>query len=124
MSNRSDKSRKRGPRGFTLVEVLVAALLFAIGMVALVAMQFTALDGYASARDVTQATQAGQRVIQMMRTEAQQWRSSSSTLTFPYETDMDGDGNDDFDTSTGSAILRKTRGANSWDWNRVFVFPM
>ncbi|MFB6351728.1 MAG: prepilin-type N-terminal cleavage/methylation domain-containing protein [Bradymonadaceae bacterium] len=110
-------------RGFTLVEVLVATLLFAIGMIAVMAIQFSALGGYTSARNVTQATQVGRRVIQMMRMESQAWQGSSSP-EFPYNHDMDGDGNADFDDSQGDAILSKVSGSNHWKWNRVFVRPV
>jgi prepilin-type N-terminal cleavage/methylation domain-containing protein len=65
-------------RGFTLVEVLIASFLFAVGMVAAMAMQYTALGGYTGARDLTNATEMAERVISIMKAESQQWRSGTA----------------------------------------------
>ena len=44
------KNGKRGDHGFTLIEVLFALVIFTIGMLAVMAMQVTSINGNASAR--------------------------------------------------------------------------
>ena len=77
MSKQTEQTGK-GRRGFTLVEVLIASFLFAVGMVAAMAMQYTALGGYTGARDLTNAAEMAERVIGVMKAESQQWRSGSA----------------------------------------------
>lgn len=117
---REKRPGSRGERGFTLVEVLVSALLFAIGMIALIAMQYSALGGYTSARDVSQATQVGDRVIQIARLEAQQWRQNKdlTDLSFPYGK-SDSSLNALHDVS--GSILNQ---ADGWSWSSVFPHPV
>jgi len=117
---REQRPTTEGPRGFTLVEVLVAALLFAIGMIALVAMELSALGGYASARDLSKGTQVGQRVLQIARLEAQQWRQNTdlSNVEFPYH---DTTTSDNAMTNVDGSLLQM---ADSWTWERVFTQPV
>ena len=70
----TDAQPPAAQQGFTLVEVLIASFLFAVGMVAAMAMQYTALGGYTNARDLTNATDLSERVIELMKAESQQWR--------------------------------------------------
>lgn len=76
--NDGEREGPRQGRGFSLVEVLIAALLFATLMIAVLGMQYTALDGYVQAREVTHASQAGQRVLDIMQVEAHGWRDNNS----------------------------------------------
>ena len=50
------KTRKRiGQQGFSLIEVMVAITIFAIGLLAVVTMQLTAIKGNSYSRRMTEA---------------------------------------------------------------------
>lgn len=51
-------------RGFTLVEVLVAITIFAIGLLALAGMQLTAINGGATSQRVTAAVGLADGIVQ------------------------------------------------------------
>lgn len=51
-------------RGFTLIEVLVAITIFAIGLLALAGMQLTALNGGATSHRVTAAVGLADGIVQ------------------------------------------------------------
>lgn len=65
-------------RGFTLVEIAVAAVIFTIGAMAVLAIQWNALGGYTQSRDASNAVEIGQRFIEMLKSESQQWTSYTS----------------------------------------------
>jgi type IV pilus modification protein PilV len=101
--------------GFTLIEVLIAMLILAIGMMAALSMQFTALGGAVAARDTANATDVAQRMLHMMRVESQQWRDqdiSQSNMTDPVFADF-----------TDSSLLT-TVDDSSWEWQPVFSSPV
>ena len=68
-------------RGFTLMEIMIAMLILAIGIMATLSMQFTALGGVSEARDNANASEVGKRVLHIMRSEAQLWRRGAISLT-------------------------------------------
>ena len=70
------KQAKRPPNqaGFTLVELMVAMVVLAIGIMATIAMQYTALAGYTASREMTGATEVARTVEQRLKTEALGWR--------------------------------------------------
>lgn len=51
-------------RGFTLIEVLVAMAIFAVGILALAGLQVTYIGGNASAQMQTEATALGAQVVE------------------------------------------------------------
>jgi len=112
----SNVRRHAGRRGFTLVEVMVAGLIFAFGMMAAVAMQYTALDGFSNTRDLTNASEIGTRLIDVMNLESQQWRNSGdlSSISSVYG----GSGY----WETGSIL--STVNSSSWQWKPVFSQPV
>lgn len=65
-------------RGFSLVELMVAMVVLAIGIMATMAMQYTALAGYTSAREMTGATEVARVVEQRLRTESLQWQAGQN----------------------------------------------
>ncbi len=119
---RSRRNRATGgQRGFTLVEVLVASVLFAIGMMAAMAMQYTALGGFSNSRDTTNAAKVGNRVVNLLKAESQQWRDGNSpSPNSIYNDDADGDDAGETNTSFNDPVL----GNLTWDWSRVFDRPV
>lgn len=64
----------RARAGFTLVELMVAMVVLAIGIMATIAMQYTALAGYTASREMTGATEVARTVEQRIKIEALGWR--------------------------------------------------
>jgi|GEM_PF-1828508 prepilin-type N-terminal cleavage/methylation domain-containing protein len=78
------------PRGFTLVEIMIATLVFSVGMMAVISMEFSALRAYTSGRDLTVATDLGYRTISLMRTESVAWGLQDKGNVLSGATDSDG----------------------------------
>ena len=58
---------KTHQEGFTLIEVLIAMAIFAIGILALAGLQVTYIGGNASAQMQTEATALGAQVIEHLK---------------------------------------------------------
>jgi prepilin-type N-terminal cleavage/methylation domain-containing protein len=69
-----------GRAGFTLVELLISMLVLAIGIMAVLAMQFTALGSSMISRDNANAADIAQRVMHIIRVEGQQWRNANLAI--------------------------------------------
>jgi type IV pilus assembly protein PilV len=54
-------------RGFTLIEVLIAMAIFAVGILALAGLQVTYIGGNASAQMQTEATALGAQVVEHLK---------------------------------------------------------
>jgi type IV pilus modification protein PilV len=70
MSHRSKVkkvNRNVDQEGFTLIEVLIAMAIFAIGILALAGLQVTYISGNASAQMQTEATALGTQVIEHLK---------------------------------------------------------
>lgn len=67
-------------RGFTILEVLVAVALMAIGLVAMMALQVAFVGGTTLARDSATAVSIGQSVVEQMRMEATMWTNVTNQL--------------------------------------------
>jgi type IV pilus assembly protein PilV len=74
---------RRLQRGFSLIEVLVALLVFSFGVLALVGLQTTALRLAADARDRTTATFLADQLIGQMLISS---RASASMISFQHRT--------------------------------------
>jgi prepilin-type N-terminal cleavage/methylation domain-containing protein len=61
-------------QGFTLIELMVAMVVLAIGIMATIAMQYTALAGYTASREMTGAVEVARSVEQRLKTEALAWQ--------------------------------------------------
>jgi type IV pilus assembly protein PilV len=70
-------------RGFTLVEILVAITIFAIGLLAILRLQLTTIQGNAKAQAITEGTATAQGLIEdILRLD----------YSHPWLDDDDGDG--------------------------------
>ena len=58
---------KNNQEGFTLIEVLIAMAIFAVGILALAGLQVTYIGGNASAQMQTEATALGAQVIEHLK---------------------------------------------------------
>jgi prepilin-type N-terminal cleavage/methylation domain-containing protein len=58
---------KENQEGFTLIEVLIAMAIFAVGILALAGLQVTYIGGNASAQMQTEATALGAQVIEHLK---------------------------------------------------------
>jgi prepilin-type N-terminal cleavage/methylation domain-containing protein len=58
---------KDNQEGFTLIEVLIAMAIFAVGILALAGLQVTYIGGNASAQMQTEATALGAQVIEHLK---------------------------------------------------------
>ncbi len=64
---KQDTTRHGSPRGFTLIEVMVALAIFSVGLLAIFSMHISSIRGNALARGVTEnATVAAGKVEQLM----------------------------------------------------------
>jgi type IV pilus assembly protein PilV len=61
----TDRSTRR--KGFALIEVLMAMVIFTVGILALAGLQITTINGNAAARMQTEATAIGARIVERLR---------------------------------------------------------
>jgi len=61
----TDRSTSRN--GFALIEVLMAMVIFTVGILALAGLQITTINGNAAARIQTEATAIGARIVERLR---------------------------------------------------------
>lgn len=64
-------------QGFTLIEVMIATLVLAMGMMAVITMEYSALRAYGASRDMTVATDLADRTVALMRVEGSNWGARS-----------------------------------------------
>lgn len=114
--------RRTARAGFTLIEVLIASLIFAIGMTATIAMQYTALGGYANARDATRASDVGERVIHLLKQEAQQWQSMKDIKNMSTGVYKSGKNKPGYFAS--GSVLNEIATGTTWKWLPVFTEPV
>jgi len=71
-----------GKEGFTLIEVMIAILILAVGMMAMALLQVTAIRGGSFANQMTQASILGQDKIEVLKnTDYGSISSNSDTVT-------------------------------------------
>jgi len=80
------KHRKRA-RGFTLIEVIVALLVFMVAMLGLVALQRASVVGANMGREHTAAVDLGRFVMTWLENEAASWPLADTTPV-PLATDL------------------------------------
>ena len=120
--------------GFTLIEVMIATLVFSVGMMAVITMEFSAISAYMEARDLTGATQVGDRIVAHMEAEAMNW--SQVELRAAANNAEDGAGvnislrplydagNSPFGGGGAGATLIEQVIASDWQWQTVTPVPI
>lgn len=68
-------------RGFTLMEVLIAAAVLSIGLLAMAALQVVYITSSTTARDSTEATLVAEATIERLKAEGVAWTSRAPTLS-------------------------------------------
>jgi type IV pilus modification protein PilV len=64
---RAAMDRSTNRNGFALIEVLMAMVIFTVGILALTGLQVTTISGNAKARMQTEATAIGVRIVEQLR---------------------------------------------------------
>lgn len=100
-------------QGFTLLEMMIATVVFSVGMMAVFVLQLTSINAYTSARDITQATDSMDRFVGVLGTEIQQSiRSNSSGSLYGNNSPFLG-------TNLEDAIL-----TTPWTWALMTPEPL
>jgi type IV pilus assembly protein PilV len=76
----------RGEEGFSLIEVLVALTILAVGLLSLAILQVTAIKGNAGASKSTIATDLAQTKLELFRRDAWVAIDNSTSTTFDRRT--------------------------------------
>lgn len=109
-------SHARSEAGFTLVEILIAMLVLAIGILGALTMQFAALNGAVASQDLTNASDIAQRIKHVLGIEAQQWRQEG------IETSLSSTGAYDADWEVDSPL--RASAMNQDQWVQLFDEPV
>ena len=103
----------RNNKGFTLIEMMIATVVFSVGMMAIFVLQLTSINAYSSARDVTQASDTIDRLVSVLKTEIEQSNITGSNDSL-YAVDA----------PFGDRNLEQTLSANPWDWVLMTPEPL
>lgn len=79
--------RRRAASGFSLSEILVVLALTTIGFIAIINLQIGTLEAVTTARNMTEATNLAEHVIELIRSDAIEWTADGDTVDatrFPY----------------------------------------
>lgn len=117
-TSRKGPHRGLGAKGFTLIEVMIAAAVFSVGMLAVLTMEFTSLNAFASARDQTVAAELSNRTMAVMRTEMLNWQLSGNN---EIPTTPVYGGPSPFETSQS---FLTTMSQTPWIWNAATPTPV
>jgi len=76
--------RRPGPRGFTMIEVLIAGVIIIIGFLGIFALQFASLAANMRAYEISTATSLAETWIETLRRESLMWnRTTPSPVDLP-----------------------------------------
>lgn len=74
------RPHRRTERGFTIIEVMIAGVVLAVGLLAMMAMQIAFIQGTSAANDVSVGTFVAEKTAQRIEGEAVNWNSYSPNL--------------------------------------------
>lgn len=89
-------TKAKDQKGFTLVELLIALTIFAIGLLSIAGMQITAIRANSSANTLSVASSVAQRVMEEIL---------SRSSTDPFFTSEDTDATWDLDPDTAGTTI-------------------
>ncbi len=89
------KKKINNSKGFTLMEVLIALAIFAIGILGVAKMQLSAISGNSSSRGVTEAATIGQQQLEMLMSLPYDDPLLLDTQNDGTDQDADNNGSDD-----------------------------
>lgn len=72
--------RRRTERGFTIIEVMIAGLVLAVGLLAMMAMQIAFIQGTTAAHDVSIGTFVGEHTVEKLKGEGVNWNTFTPNL--------------------------------------------
>jgi type IV pilus modification protein PilV len=78
------------PKGFTLMEVMIAVLILAAGLLAVVGLQLTSIRGTAYSNSLTQASVHGQEGLERLKS-LPLFEADGVTLTAPFTAGLHSD---------------------------------
>lgn len=85
MTRATRRSNRTGRGGFTLIEMMMAMTITAVGLFSIIQSQYVVIRGHAVARERMEATMIANGVMQELRTRGLRWSAmpgSVSTTTF------------------------------------------
>lgn len=100
-------------RGFSLIELLVAMVLLAIGILATMAMQISTLKGYTAARETTGSSEIARTTEQIIRAEARDWNAGNNAEGGSFQ-----------DPYSDQAGIFEQLMSNPGNWQRVYAEPV
>lgn len=103
------KMIKAHQAGFTLIEVMIAVVIFSVGMMAALMLQFGAIDAYSASRDQTVGADVAQRAEALLRMETK--RQVTNTAFLPG-------------SSFVQASFEQTMTNAPWTWQALTVNPV
>lgn len=118
------RTQRRRPRGYTVVETLIAVAVTAVGFAAVFSMQMNTIQGNVSARDFSAAVNLAEKYAETLRRESHRWTDRANPPA-PYLSNADGtwhsfseaplDHNDlILDQNIGSDLRRQRFCAHYW----------
>lgn len=93
-AHRNRGTQRRGPLGFTLIEVLLVMVITVVAFVGILQLQVRATAGVSDARDIALATNLAGHFIETVKTESLRWQNdgalSTNQIPFRYLNNADG----------------------------------
>lgn len=80
MTKRRKRSNRRGSGGFTLIEMMMAMTITAVGLFSIIQSQYVAMRGHAMARERMEATMIAQGVMGEIRAQALGWSAMPGSI--------------------------------------------